>query len=70
MVYLKYSNGKFVEDENYTKHGKQAVTIYTGSVLLLEDVNYDCKNRKWIGRKQDGTLLKINPSAIIEMVKI
>lgn len=69
MVYLKYDSqtGTFIPDDNYKRHGKQAVTIYTGSVIVLDDFTFDCKNRKWLGKQADGNILKINPSAIIEM---
>jgi hypothetical protein len=64
-----YSNGKFIPDPKIKELGKRAVTIWTGSVLILDKFIFDGNVRKYFG-EHNGETISLTPNSILCMESI
>jgi len=57
--------GKFIEDDTLKKLGRQAITVYTGSVLVLDNVVFNKETKRYTGIKNNGLSITLKPSQIL-----
>ena len=62
--------GKFIVDPNINKLGNLAITVYTGSVIVLQNVVYNKKTNTYTGVRNNGMDFSIKKSKILCIKKI
>ena len=62
--------GKFIVDPNIKKIGNLAITVYTGSVIVLKNTVYNKQTNTYTGVRNNGMDFSIKKSQILCIKKI